>query len=86
MPPVATNASRLVSTAASERGFLPRETALILCTGFLGGLTTFSSFAFEGESLLSQRAFITAGLYLGGSIALGLVAVFVGVWLGRSLG
>jgi fluoride exporter len=63
---------------------LPPELKLFVITGFLGGLTTFSSFSGEVmERLLGQQytwAFSAIGLHLVGSLAmtwLGLVTVGV---------
>lgn len=53
---------------------LPEHWRLLLITGFLGSLTTFSGFSLEVTAMLqSQRwgdAFITVCLHLFGSIAL----------------
>jgi CrcB protein len=53
----------------------------LLVIGFLGGYTTFSSF--EYDAYLSTRAghFITALLYLTGSVVAGFGAVCLGAWL-----
>jgi len=50
-------------------------------TGFLGGYTTFSTYAWEGLTLAEQGAFLRAGVYVLGSNLLG----FAGVWLGATL-
>ncbi len=53
---------------------LPPEWRLFAVTGFLGGLTTFSTFSAEIVGLLQQGrlgwAFAGAALHLGGSLAL----------------
>jgi len=53
---------------------LPPEVKLFVITGFLGGLTTFSSFSAEVVSLIQRDeyawAFGTAALHLGGSLLL----------------
>lgn len=51
--------------------------------GFLGAYTTFSSFALGTITLIANGHTLLALLYLGGSAALGLVAVELGLWLGR---
>jgi CrcB protein len=55
---------------------------LFFVTGFLGGYTTFSTYAWEGLILTEQGAFFRAGAYILGSNVVG----FVGVWLGATLG
>ncbi|MGO1767981.1 fluoride ion transporter CrcB [Advenella sp. S44] len=61
---------------------LPAEWRLLIVTGFLGGLTTFSSFSAEVTMLLhqgkTQWALLEIGLHLVGSLlmtALGLFTV-----------
>ena len=52
---------------------LPPEWRLLIITGFLGGLTTFSSFSAESMLLLQRGAygwaFLHSGLHLLGSVA-----------------
>jgi CrcB protein len=59
---------------------------LLLVTGFLGALTTFSSFSSEVvQMLLNARyatALLTAGLHLFGSLALTLAGIKTVEWLG----
>lgn len=54
---------------------------LFFATGFLGGYTTFSSFAWEALALADQGAWLRAAVYVLGTNAIGLV----GVWLGAAL-
>jgi CrcB protein len=54
---------------------------LFFGTGFLGGYTTFSAYAWEALQLVETGAWLRAGAYVLGSNALG----FAGVWLGATL-
>ncbi len=56
-----------------------REMVLI---GFLGGLTTFSSFGNESFGLYQESKFIELFLYLSGNLVLGFILLI----LGRKLG
>ena len=53
-----------------------------LMIGILGGFTTFSSFSLQTLTLLQDGQWISAGLNIVGSVALCLLAV----WLGHVLG
>lgn len=75
----------VLMTLIVERQLLPAAWRLFLCVGLLGGFTTFSSFAYEGLTLLLQGNSAAALGYIGGSIFLGLVAVGVGVLVARAI-
>lgn len=63
-------------------GQLPR---LFLTTGVLGGFTTFSTFSLD-SSLLLERGQTWVGLaYIVGSVGVGIVALFAGLAIMRSL-
>ena len=63
----------------------PRHLRPLLAVGFCGGLTTFSTFGFETVALLQARAYGTALAYAGGSFALALTAVVIGLSAGARL-
>jgi CrcB protein len=58
---------------------LPPELRLFVITGFLGGLTTFSTFSAEVVTLLSRGEYLwglaAAGAHLAGSLALTAVGM-----------
>jgi CrcB protein len=53
--------------------------------GFVGGYTTFSTYAAEALDLTEERKLAIAAAYALGSVALGMAAVFAGLRLGRAL-
>ena len=53
--------------------------------GLLGAFTTFSTFALDAVTLYERKAMMTAGLYVGASVILSIVALFAGLAAGRSL-
>lgn len=56
---------------------------LLLGVGLLGGFTTFSAFSLELFQMISRGEARTAGAYALASVAGGVLAVLVGVWLAR---
>jgi len=64
---------------------LSQNTVLFLATGFCGGFTTFSSFAYENHIFLKAGDFMTFALYTVGSFVIGFAAVFFGMWLVKTI-
>lgn len=62
----------------------PLELRLLLTTGVLGGFTTFSAFSMETMAFLRQGEIRTAVFYVAGTLGFGILAVFVGFFVGRS--
>ena len=58
---------------------------LLVVTGFLGGLTTFSTFSAEGVALLQRHHYGWALLVAGGHLAGSLLLTGVGILLARWL-
>ena len=56
---------------------------LFFATGFLGGYTTFSAYAWEALTLAQDGAILRAALYVIGSNAVGLLGVWLGAVMGR---
>ena len=56
-----------------------------LTIGLLGAFTTFSTFSYETVALLQEGQWLRAGLYVGGSVALGLIAMMAGMALATTL-
>jgi CrcB protein len=75
----------IVIGVASRQAMSGNNWKLFLTTGFCGGFTTFSAFAFENVNLIQQRLATVSLLYSALSLILGFAAMFAGMALGRSI-
>jgi len=69
----------------TKRTGMSNEIRLFVATGILGGFTTFSAFSLDVANLVEKGANIDAAAYVMASVLLSVAAVFIGLWLGRSL-
>jgi len=67
----------LAGLAERQPAFGP-DARLFLFTGLLGGFTTFSAFGLETTDLIRRGELGFAALYSGGSVALGITAIWLG--------
>lgn len=67
-----------VLVAVLARHDAPPLTRPLLGTGVLGGFTTFSGYAVDGTGLLGAGRFDAAALYLVGTLAGAVLAVWLG--------
>ena len=74
----------LIYGFAERFDWFTADLRLFLATGFCGGFTTFSSFAYENIELLQDKDYLTFAAYSGLSFVLGLGAAFVGVSLSKA--
>ncbi|NQU85854.1 MAG: CrcB family protein, partial [Mariniphaga sp.] len=71
--------------AITERGnLMSPEWRIFLTVGFCGGFTTFSSFAYNNLNLLKDNSIFYLLLNAGGSLFLGILAVYIGIILVRT--
>jgi len=71
----------LLATYLQERTAVPVQVRLAVTVGVMGAYTTFSTFSAETLYLLETDRVPTAAAYVGLSVMLGVL----GVWMGQSL-
>lgn len=64
----------------AEHPGLPPEARLLIATGFLGGLTTFSTFSAETVTLLLRAQYAWAAGIIGVHVAGSLAMTLFGIW------
>lgn len=75
----------IVFELAQKGNLLSAEWRMFLAVGICGGFTTFSSFAYNNLTMLKEQAYGQFILNVGGSLFFGLLAVYVGMILVRTI-
>ena len=68
---------------SGDRIELSAQARMLILVGFIGGFTTFSSFAFDNAQMLSNSKWFMVAANVVAQNVLGIAAVYAGVMLGR---
>ena len=74
----------LIAGWFAMKGGAAGQLRLFLATGVVGGFTTFSAFSLEIVLLWERNEPLLAALYVGGSLAGGIAALVLGMWIMRT--
>jgi fluoride exporter len=74
----------LVAGWFAEKGHATGHLRLFLATGVLGGYTTFSAYSLDAVLLWERQEHMLAALYVGGSVALAIIGLMLGLWIMRT--
>ena len=69
----------------TRHSLMSPELRLLLTTGFLGGLTTFSTFSAEATSLLLHREWSWSALLIGAHVAGSIALTVLGILIARAV-
>lgn len=74
----------LAAAVLMEKIDAPRAAAFLM-PGLLGGFTTFSAYSLDAIRLIEGGRVAAGVVYIGGSVALALIALVAGLMIGRAL-
>ncbi|MEO6346390.1 MAG: fluoride efflux transporter CrcB [Aquaticitalea sp.] len=75
----------IVLGLAVKQNTLSQNQILFLATGFCGGFTTFSTFAYENHLFLKSGDFTSFAIYTIASFVIGFLAVFAGIFIVKTV-
>lgn len=75
----------LIAWLVKRSGGSSHELRLFFATGILGGFTTFSAFSLDVANLIESGNLNSALIYVLGSVLICVAAVFIGLWIGRTM-
>ena len=75
----------MVFALAEKGNLMSSEWRIFLTVGICGGFTTFSAFAYNNFTMIKEHSYGQLLFNLGGNIFLGILAVYLGIVLIRTI-
>ena len=74
-----------VDFALAEKSLMNSDWRIFMSVGICGGFTTFSAFAFNNFNMIKEHTWNQLFLNIGGTMILGILAVYLGIILVREI-
>ena len=71
--------------ALAEKSLMNSDWRIFMSVGICGGFTTFSAFAFNNFNMIKEHTWNQLFLNIGGTMILGILAVYLGIILVREI-
>lgn len=71
--------------ALAEKSLMNSDWRIFMSVGICGGFTTFSAFAFNNFNMIKEHTWNQLFLNIGGTMILGILAVYLGIILVRQI-
>ncbi len=71
--------------ALAEKSLMNSDWRIFMSVGICGGFTTFSAFAFNNFNMIKEHTWNQLLLNIGGTMILGILAVYLGIILVREI-
>lgn len=71
--------------ALAEKSMMNSDWRIFMSVGICGGFTTFSAFAFNNFNMIKEHTWNQLFLNIGGTMILGILAVYLGIILVREI-
>jgi CrcB protein len=75
----------MVFAIAEKGNLMSSEWRIFLTVGICGGFTTFSAFAYNNFTMIKEHSFGQLFINVGGNLFLGILAVYLGIILIRTI-
>jgi CrcB protein len=75
----------MVFAVAEKGNLMSSEWRIFLTVGICGGFTTFSAFAYNNFTMIKEHSFGQLFINVGGNLFLGILAVYLGIIVIRSI-